>query len=125
MYQFYQQLKTEQLRTPNITRMTSYCFGPEHLQNYSIIADESVFALVSISFVGNKIQAHLVMLIQNEEPHIFLLNARPRMSTFILCAVRSLNVYNNSEVILSLLSSLQYNRPITMGGSTPTMPGSS
>ena len=30
----------------------------------------------------------IIMYIQDEEPHIFLLNASPRAATFILCTVR-------------------------------------
>ena len=47
VYQLYQRLKNMQMSSPNITRVKSYCFGKQQLQNYTSYADNLAFVFVS------------------------------------------------------------------------------
>lgn len=81
----------------------SYYFGSEQVQNYSIFANNSAMIFVSdiaasyIACYTVYITYNTLIILQKEEPHIFLVNTSPRMATHVLCTVSDVTIEQSGK----------------------------
>ena len=125
--QLYQHLKKKLLGSPNIIKVKSYCVGRQQLEKFSIYADDLRHVFVSCNILSDKSYSqysvvHLALLhVGWGTSHLYYKHKTTSSNICTMLCKRSSNlIWSMKWTIFFYIF-----RPITMVGSTPTMPGSS